>query len=75
MRKFWMAIVIMAMVLGLTGCGKKETEAPVKEEVEEEIGETEKMEETETPIEEETEESEGLEETEEEPEAEENWFE
>lgn len=69
MRKFWMAIVIMAMVLGLTGCGKKETEAPVKEEVEEEIGESE------TPIEEEIEESEGLEETEEEPEAEENWFE
>jgi len=61
-----MAIVIMAMVLGLTGltgCAKKETKAPVKEEAEEEIGE----EETETPTEEEAEESEGLEETEEEP--------
>jgi len=67
MRKFWMAMVIMAMVLGLMGCAKKETKAPVKEEAEEEIGETEKMEETE--------ESEGLEETEEEPEAEENWSE
>lgn len=54
MRKFWMAIVIMAMVLGLTGltgCAKKETKAPVKEE---EIGE--KGTETETPIEEESEE-------------------
>jgi hypothetical protein len=54
MRKFWMAIVIMAMVLGLTGltgCAKKETKAPVKEE---EIGE--EGTETETPIEEESEE-------------------
>ncbi|MCJ7645406.1 hypothetical protein MUO65_00640 [bacterium] len=50
MRKFWMAIVIMAMVLGLMGCAKKETKAPVKEE---EIGE--EGTETETPIEEESE--------------------
>jgi hypothetical protein len=41
MRKFWMAIVIMTMVLGLTGltgCAKKEAKAPVEEE---KIGETE----------------------------------
>jgi len=68
MRKFWIAIVILAMVLGLTGltgCAKKETKAPAKEEVEQEIGE--EGTETETPTEEEAEESEGTEEMEEEP--------
>jgi hypothetical protein len=63
MRKLWMAIVIMAMVLGvtgLTGCAKKEAKAPVKEE--EKIGEegteteTPAGEETETPAEQKTEE-------------------
>ena len=61
MRKFWMAIVIMAMVLGLTGltgCAKKETKAPVEEEMGKEGTETETPagEETETPAEQESEE-------------------
>ena len=74
MRKLWMTIVIGAIVLGLAGCTKKETPAPAKEEVKEEIGEMEEMEpeemepeemeETETPAEQETEELEGIEEEE-----------
>jgi len=70
MRRFWIAILIMALVLGLAGCAKKERTPQVSEE--EEIGEAETMEEEEV-SEEESEEAESLEEKEEEAEPFEEW--
>jgi len=69
MKRLWVTIVILAMILGvagLTGCAKKEVKAPAEEELEEEAeeGVEEEVEETETPMEEEGEESEGFEEME-----------